>query len=155
MPRFLLLPAVLLAGVTLLHGQPSPRTVPDGSVKPYREARWTETATLAKLTRSWRSRIEKSVGAPLAEKGAPWNSGCVMSPDLLARRFVLVGSAGDRTILVYEHGGFVSHQHAVCFMRSAMGAQTVVAHLEVQGIATAADIREALAAGHYRAAEHY
>jgi CBS domain-containing protein len=43
----------------------------------------------------------------------------------------------------------------VCFTRSAMGAQTVVAHLEVQGIATAADIREALAAGNYRSVEHY
>lgn len=155
MPRFLLLPVVFIAGVTMLQGQPSPRPVPDGLVRSYRDAQWTETATQAGLTKSWRSRIEKSVGAPLAEKGARWNSGCIMSPDLLTRRFVLVGSAGDRTILVYEHGGFAAHQHAVCFSRSAIGEQTVVAHLEVQGIARAADIREALAAGNYRSTEHY
>jgi hypothetical protein len=154
MPRFLLVPVVLLTAV-MLQAQPSPRAVPDAAVRPYRDAQWTETDTMAGLTRSWRNRIEKTVGAPLADKDELWNAGCVVSPGLPARRFVLLGSAGDRTILVYEHGGFAAHQHAVCFTRSGMGAQTVVAHVEVQGIATVADIREALAGRCYRSTEHY
>jgi hypothetical protein len=155
MPRSLVVPILLLTAVTMLEGQPSPRAVPDAAVRPYRDAQWTQTDTMAGLTRSWRNRIEKTVGAPLADKGEPWNAGCVISPGLAARRFVLLGSEGDRTILVYEHGGFVAHQHAVCFTRSAMGAQTVVAHVEVQGITRAADIRAALAGRSYRSTAHY
>lgn len=153
MKRLLMLVA-LLAAVTL-HGEGTSRPTPDRVVRPFREAAWSTTGSLAALPATLRALVEKTVGVAIAEKGALWNGGCVIEPGLPSRRFVLAGSSGDQTILVYEHGGFVAHQHAVCFARAAGGNPTVIANLEVQGISTAADIPRALAPGRYRSTAHY
>jgi hypothetical protein len=121
------------------------------SVERFRNARWTGTALPAR----WRNAIAKVVVEPIAEKSALWNAGCVIDPHLPRRRFVAAGTAAGLGVVVYDHGGFAMHQHALCFTIADRAKYTVVANVEVRGVRDAGDFRDALAGAALRRANHY
>lgn len=118
----------------------------------FRTAQWSERTTLPER---WRIAIAKAVVEEIAEKGAAWNAGCVIEPGLPRRRFVVAATAAGMGVVVYEHGGFAMHQHALCFTITDKSAYSVVANLEVHGVAHAGDLRDVLAVANIRRANHY
>jgi hypothetical protein len=124
-------------------------------IERFRTARWSETTTLAALPERWRTALAKGVVERIAEKDGWWNAGCVVDSSLPRRRFVVAGTAAGLGVVVYDHGGFAMHQHAVCFTIADQSTYSVVANLEVRGVEDAGDLRDALEAANIRRANHY
>jgi hypothetical protein len=84
---------------------------------------WT---SLRKLPRPLRAYIRDKIG-PMADRGAFFNAGDVVTKPAPFNRFIRAGEIGERWFLWYEHGGFAYWRQILVFSSDPSGTPHVIA----------------------------
>lgn len=80
---------------------------------------WKEVASLKDLP----SAVQQQLGVgdednAIADRGEPFNGGCVVFDKTPRKRFVLGAVSGDTVVVAVEFGGFALHTQSIAFQRS-------------------------------------